>query len=314
MNKRVVGIILIFLLGITVGDTLLIQEKTPTTPFNNSHNSSNYNASNSSIPRIKNPLVVVLSFDYEDLITEKGKENLPSIFRVVEDHSATATFFISGITADRYPESVREIYARGYSVGLHTYSQHFPVFREEDAAIIEGVYNTSPNYVWDRSFKTPQAFYGDIKINQRMIMRAIDNATTPKIFRSPSLVVNWARDPRYFAVLRDAGVEVDSSIYQNFSNPEPFYDLHGIIEVPVTASEIRLNNLSKLTTMANRSSMEGVPFVMFIHPHKLTNSDIEELDGFLGILEDEYEVTYLKVDEVPTYYGTSYLADDLYDS
>ncbi len=125
------------------------------------------------------------------------------------------------------------------------------------------------------------------------------------MFRSPSLVINWTMDPMYFSTLKDAGIEIDSSVLRDYTDKRPFYNIHGIVEVPISVSETRLSDVLHLNKIARRYSKDRIPFVMYIHPQKLSTADIDTLDEFLSLMEEEYDVTYLKVDEVPTYYETT---------
>jgi peptidoglycan/xylan/chitin deacetylase (PgdA/CDA1 family)/SAM-dependent methyltransferase/uncharacterized protein (DUF2062 family) len=49
----------------------------------------------------------------------------PPLLDLLERHSLTATFFVTGKNAERYPEIVREILSRGHSVGNHS-CNHMP--------------------------------------------------------------------------------------------------------------------------------------------------------------------------------------------
>ncbi|MEE9176751.1 MAG: polysaccharide deacetylase family protein [Thermodesulfobacteriota bacterium] len=251
------------------------------------------------------PLVLVLSFDYEDLGIDTGTKNLPIIFKILEKHDASATFFILGRTAENNPDSIKDIYSRGYSIGLHTTIHHFPIFSRESALVIEDVYNTTSSYVWDRSFKTTGAFMDDLEINRKSVKDAVGNDVELNMFRSPSLVVNWSRNPEYFSSLKMANIEIDSSVFRELGDNKPFYLLYGVVEVPVTVSETSLSDLENLNRISEEYSKEGLPLVMYIHPQKLGSNDLIIFDEFLSSLEEEYDVTYLMVDEVPTYYGTS---------
>lgn len=299
MKSKARGIILILLL-ITLGCVSSNQrEPLPALsdePINITHSTEKV---------VGNPLVLVLSFDYEDIGPDNRTKNLPNIFQILEKHDANATFFILGKTAENNPNAVKEIYSRGYSLGLHTSIHHFPIFTREDALTIEEVYMTEPGYVWDRSFKTPEAFIGDIEKNRKSIKDAIGNDVELKMFRSPSLVVNWSRGPEYFRSLKMANIEIDSSVFREATDKEPFYNLYGIVEVPVSVSETSLFNVTSLNKTVAVYSKDGAPFVMYIHPQKLGSTDLIIFDEFLSSLEEEYDVTYLRVDEVPTYYGTS---------
>ncbi|MEE8167273.1 MAG: polysaccharide deacetylase family protein [Candidatus Hydrothermarchaeales archaeon] len=252
-------------------------------------------------------LYVALTFDYEDVRDNQGGRTLPAIFELLERHNATATFFVLGVTAEKYPDKIQEIYSRGYLLGMHTYYHNFPLFDEGEAALIGSIYNYSWDEEWQKSFKSEDAFYRDLLITQRVIMESISNAYRPRIFRAPSLVVNWTRNPAYFEVLQKAGIEIDSSIYQDFSNPRPYYMENGVVEIPVVTSEARLKNVSILTGFADRCAEEEVPFVMFAHPQKLTPHLLGELDRFLTILEDTYEIRYVTIADIPELYSNTRL-------
>ncbi len=298
--KSKAGWIIFILLIMTSGSVSMNQSGQLRTRF---YQSMHINPNSGKTPR--NPLVMVLSFDYEDLTTDSGTKNLPSIFQILEKHDAKATFFILGKAAEKNPSAVKEIHSKGYSLGLHTSTHQFPVFKRDEASDIEKIYTTSPNYVWDRSFKTPEIFYEDLEKNKKYVTNAIGDNIELKMFRSPSLVVNWTKDPEYFSTLKKAGIKIDSSAIRESTDKEPVYSLYGIIEVPVTVSETSLSNLQNLNRISEEYSKEGLPFVMYIHPQKLGSNDLIIFDTFLSSLEEEYAVTYLRVDEVPTYYGTS---------
>ena len=52
---------------------------------------------------------------------------VPRLLRLLADFDLKATFFIPGLTADRYPQSVEQIVAGGHEVGHHSYSHISPV-------------------------------------------------------------------------------------------------------------------------------------------------------------------------------------------
>ncbi|MBU2560398.1 polysaccharide deacetylase family protein [archaeon] len=248
----------------------------------------------------KSKLVVVASVDYEDLVSGEGHENLPPLLELLDRHGADTTFFVLGATADRDPEGLVEISRRGHSIGLHTYYHNFVIFDREGAAMLGELYERDPDEIWNRSFKTEEAFYNDIKATQKAVFRAVNK--TPVVFRSPSLASNWAADKRYFAVLELAGIKVDSSIKQDFENPRPFYAEGRIMEVPVVASEKRLDDLPKSLELAEKCAYYGVPLVLYIHPQNMDSERMEYLENYLNSLEDRYEVAYIKVEDVPDHF------------
>src|SRR3954447_1729164 len=52
---------------------------------------------------------------------------VPRLLELLADFGITATFFIPGLTTDRYPQTVEQIAAAGHEVGHHSYSHLSPV-------------------------------------------------------------------------------------------------------------------------------------------------------------------------------------------
>ncbi len=52
---------------------------------------------------------------------------VPRLLALLDDFAIKATFFVPGLTADRYPQMVERIAAAGHEVGHHSYSHHSPV-------------------------------------------------------------------------------------------------------------------------------------------------------------------------------------------
>lgn len=250
----------------------------------------------------KEPLNVVLSVDYEDLSRPSGGENLPALLDLLDRRNISSTFFILGATAERYPGNVRAINDRGHTLGLHTYYHNFPLFSEEGVAIISGIYNVSTEVGWSRSFKTPEAFKVDLEANKKAINRALGREAQVEMFRAPSMVVNWVNSDAYYEALREMGIKLDSSTYQDFENPRAYYVEKGVLVVPIVTFDARLGNQGKALELAEKSSRTGVPFHLVAHPQNLEAAKLMELDEFLRALEARYEVRYLRVEEVPGRY------------
>lgn len=66
--------------------------------------------------------------------TYEVREGLAPLLQVLERHHAPATFFVPGITAERYPGSVRSIADAGHEIGAHNYTHRTPfgLGREEE--------------------------------------------------------------------------------------------------------------------------------------------------------------------------------------
>jgi peptidoglycan-N-acetylglucosamine deacetylase len=58
---------------------------------------------------------------------------VPRILALLAEYSLPATFFVPGLTAERYPEAVEAILAAGHEVGHHSYAHFSPVDQEEAA-------------------------------------------------------------------------------------------------------------------------------------------------------------------------------------
>ncbi len=242
----------------------------------------------------KRPLEIILSFDYED---DEGSKNLPAIFDVLQKHNASATFFVVGRIAEANPESVREIARRNYSIGLHTYAHGYPVFNANHVEELARVYNTS-KIDWSNRIETKEALIADLRKSRYAVESALGEPLRLLMFRSPALTPNWASSKEYFEALAEARVAIDSSVYQDFKNPEPYFAVNGILEVPVVSSDSALKSFRGLK--ADKASKKRVPYILVLHPQKL---DAQQLDALLAFLEGNYQVTYLKIEEVPAFYG-----------
>jgi peptidoglycan/xylan/chitin deacetylase (PgdA/CDA1 family) len=90
--------------------------------------------------------VAVLSFDVdaESAILAKGRRHadnamamthqaygplvgVPRLLELLADYELSATFFVPGLTAERYPQVVEGIAAAGHEVGHHSYSHRSPI-------------------------------------------------------------------------------------------------------------------------------------------------------------------------------------------
>ena len=58
---------------------------------------------------------------------------VPRILDLLAEYSLPATFFVPGLTAERYPEAVERIVAAGHEVGHHSYAHFSPIDQDETA-------------------------------------------------------------------------------------------------------------------------------------------------------------------------------------
>lgn len=127
------------------------------------------------------------------------------VLELLAHHSVTATFFILGWVAERYPALVREIQNAGHEIGSHSYRHDL-------------VYNL-----------TPQQFRDDVVLSCKILEEITGERVTA--YRAPSFSITnkslWALD-----ILIDEGFQIDSSIFP------VRHDLYGIPEAEIAPHRI----------------------------------------------------------------------------
>lgn len=159
-----------------------------------------------------NPVRHIMSVDVEDYFQTEAfadrvprsawnsyplrvERNMHRILDLFDEHNVEATFFFVGWIADRMPNLVREVVARGHEVGCHSY-WHRPIYRLN---------------------------VNDFRQDTRMGIWAIEDAAGMPVlgYRAPTWSITsdslWA-----IAVLMEEGFLYDSSIYPIH------HDLYGI--------------------------------------------------------------------------------------
>ncbi len=53
------------------------------------------------------------------------KTGIPRILDLLDKYNIKATFFVPGLTAERYPERIRDIHARGHEISHHSYTHRW---------------------------------------------------------------------------------------------------------------------------------------------------------------------------------------------
>lgn len=145
----------------------------------------------------------ILTFDIEDWFhqlehksTQTAKEwgnyevrihkNTERILDILEQTNTSATFFVLGWIAEKYPEVIRSIADRGYELGSHTHS-HQLVYQQ-----------------------TPKMFKNDVAKS----IKTIEDISGKKVkyFRAPGFSITqdslWSLE-----VLHQLGIEIDCSIF-----------------------------------------------------------------------------------------------------
>ncbi|HKH30177.1 MAG TPA: polysaccharide deacetylase family protein [Gaiellaceae bacterium] len=183
------------------------------------------------------------------------------VLTLLDDLGVKATFFVLGMTADRYPDVVREVAARGHEIASHGYAH-------------ERVHS-----------QTPDSFRADVERS----LEAVESAAgvRPVGYRAPAFSITrdtpWAYD-----VLGDLRFEYDSSQYDsprvpNRISPIPRapYRLRAesgaeLWELPVAAASIpvsggaywRVLPAALLSRTLRRLIAEGAAPALYFHPYE----------------------------------------------
>ncbi len=113
-------------------------------------------------------------------------KNMQRIFEILDNCKVSATFFVVGWIAEKYPEIVREIVDYGFEIGSHTHLHQL---------------------VYDQS---PKIFHQDVEKS----IKTIEDISGKKVtsFRAPGFSITeknkWA-----FEILYELGIEKDSSVF-----------------------------------------------------------------------------------------------------
>jgi peptidoglycan/xylan/chitin deacetylase (PgdA/CDA1 family) len=144
------------------------------------------------------------SRDYAHRLTSRSEREygllrgLPRILRILDEHSARATFYVPGVTAVRHPDAIRSILDAGHEVGHHGHTHRRP----------------------DRLSESEQ---------REEIERGLEALSPfglrPLGYRAPG----WELTPFTLDLLAEHGFAYDSSL---MGDDRP-YTLGGIVELPV---------------------------------------------------------------------------------
>jgi len=171
-------------------------------------------------------------------------DGLPRVLDVLKEMGVPATCFCTGEVAEKYPERIRDLSARGHELGCHGHTH--------------------------RPFDTLDAREAREEISQSTrVLRSFGVPVTS--FRAPNL-----RFPdRYLALLEDSGFTVDSS---QAKYKRAYYTSRArttLTRVPasVTSSVLRLPDWIRNPWLLALSS----PVVLFVHPWEFVDLTRERL-------------------------------------
>ncbi len=196
-------------------------------------------------------------------------KNTRRLLEMLEKHRVTATFFVLGWVAEKFPELVADIDAGGHEIGTHSYWHHL---------------------IYDQ---TPDEFRDDLRRSRDVL----ENITGRPViaFRAPSFSITrrsmWALE-----IMAEEGIQFDSSIFpirhDRYGIPGARCEIHPIKTAAGTVWEFpmsvaRLSGISlpasgggyfrlypyrlteRLITSINRA---GRPVMFYVHPWELDPS------------------------------------------
>ena len=165
---------------------------------------------------------------------------VPRILEVLADYGLPATFFVPGLTADRYPQTVERILEAGHEVGHHSYAHFSPIDQDEAAERAD----------FERALAALERF-----------------GIEPEGFRCPSWEPAW-RTP---ALVAEYGLAYDSSLMDS-DRPYLLETSAGdIVELPVHWTLDDWGQYVYLPRPSFKSSVEA--------PQKVLDLWIGELDA-----------------------------------
>ncbi|MEO8152854.1 MAG: XrtA system polysaccharide deacetylase [Rhizobacter sp.] len=209
-------------------------------------------------------LAPYISRDRWDQIPCRVERNVERLLQRFDEHGARATFFTLGWVAERYPQLVRDIVARGHELASHGYGH----LRASD--------------------QTRTEFMADI-VNAKKLLEDIGGKPVLG-YRAPSFSIGesnlWA-----FECLEEAGYVYSSSVYpvkhDHYGMPDsprfPYKVNAGVTEIPITTVRVMGRNLPAggggyfrfapygvsrwAIDRFNRD--EGKPAIFYMHPWEI---------------------------------------------
>jgi polysaccharide deacetylase family protein (PEP-CTERM system associated) len=215
----------------------------------------------------------VVAVDAWDTFAPAADVNTKRILDLLDESSVKATFFCLGWIAERNPDLIRAVHARGHEIACHGHLHQ----------IITG--------------QTKQAFREDVTKAKAVLEDCTGAAVAG--YRAPTYSITtrtlWALD-----ILEELGFRYDSSIFpiyhDNYGIPDAPRHPHklpgrNLVEFPISTLQIGSVNLPisgggyfrllpyPVTRAALRHlEKNGEPFIFYIHPWEI-NRDTPRLEG-----------------------------------
>jgi len=204
--------------------------------------------------------------DWES-IAPRVVENTRRLLDLFDRHNVKATHFVLGWVAEKFPDLIREIDARGHEVASHGYSHQL---------------------VYDQ---TPELFYKETRMSKEMLENILGKAVIGYRAASYSITKRslWALD-----ILSELGFQYDSSIFPirhdryGIPDAEPLPHKmqtpkgNQIVEFPLTTSSLfglkmpaagggyfRLYPYALSKLLLRRVQKSNKPIVFYLHPWEI---------------------------------------------
>lgn len=160
------------------------------------------------------------------------EEGMPKLLGLLAEEHVTATCFVTGDTAEKFPHVVKAISVQGHEIGSHGFSHHsFADF--DDRTAVSEIARTSA------------------------VLRGFADVVS---FRAPYL---WLPE-RFIPMLAEHGIRVDSSRarYKLHEKPNPDVPQLRRLSASTTSSVLRLPGVIRNPILKALKS----PVVLFVHP------------------------------------------------
>jgi polysaccharide deacetylase family protein (PEP-CTERM system associated) len=201
-----------------------------------------------------------------DRLESRIERNLRGLLELLAAGGATATCFVVGYFAKRFPHLIREAVAAGHEIASHSYFHRL-------------VYQMSADEFYEDALATR-------KLLEDVTGRAVHG------FRAPAFSVT-EQTPWFFEKLVEAGYRYDSSVFpaphQTGGLATARFEPHGvptasgtIAEFPITAVRVfgrpmcffgggylRLFPYRLIRNMAHAALNEGRPVIFYVHPREI---------------------------------------------
>ena len=201
-----------------------------------------------------------------DRLESRIEQNLRGLLELLAAGGATATCFVVGYFAKRFPHLIREAVAAGHEIASHSYFHRL-------------IYQMSAS-----------EFYEDALATRKLLEDVTGRAV--RGFRAPAFSVT-EHTPWFFEKLVEAGYGYDSSVFPAPHQTGGFattrLEPHGvqtasgtIAEFPITAVRVfgrpmcffgggylRLFPYRIIRTMAHTALNEGRPVIFYVHPREI---------------------------------------------